>query len=100
MRRRGAHSSRVGGILRGVIKPPVTWCQLLEEEYRELYGAPPLDADAPPRGDDDDDRVRAVNARMHARRPSALCLSGGGIRSSTFALGVLQGLAAVGVLGK
>src|SRR6185503_9251999 len=30
---------------------------------------------------------------------SALCLSGGGIRSATFALGVLQGLARAGVLG-
>lgn len=33
-------------------------------------------------------------ARLHARRRSALCFSGGGIRSSTFSLGILQGLAA------
>jgi hypothetical protein len=34
------------------------------------------------------------------RRPvSALCLSGGGIRSATFNLGVIQGLARAGVLG-
>ncbi|MGH9393171.1 MAG: hypothetical protein ACRD1E_03310 [Terriglobales bacterium] len=32
-------------------------------------------------------------------KPSALCLSGGGIRSATFCLGVLQGLAEKGVLG-
>ena len=31
---------------------------------------------------------------------SALCLSGGGIRSATFALGVLQGLARFGLLGQ
>lgn len=31
---------------------------------------------------------------------SALCLSGGGIRSATFNLGVLQGLARIGLLGK
>lgn len=31
---------------------------------------------------------------------SALCLSGGGIRSATFNLGVLQGLARLGLLGK
>ena len=31
---------------------------------------------------------------------SALCLSGGGIRSATFALGVLQSLARRGLLGK
>jgi hypothetical protein len=31
---------------------------------------------------------------------TALCLSGGGIRSATFALGVLQGLARFGLLGQ
>lgn len=31
---------------------------------------------------------------------SALCLSGGGIRSATFNLGVIQGLAKIGLLGK
>jgi hypothetical protein len=31
---------------------------------------------------------------------AALCISGGGIRSATFALGVLQGLARCGLLGK
>ena len=30
---------------------------------------------------------------------TALCLSGGGIRSATFALGVVQGLARRGLLG-
>ena len=35
-----------------------------------------------------------VIRRLHAARKSALCFSGGGIRSATFALGVLQGLAA------
>lgn len=41
-------------------------------------------------------------ARMHAlppdQRPTALCLSGGGIRSATFGLGVLQSLARSGRL--
>jgi hypothetical protein len=36
---------------------------------------------------------REVLGRLHAARRAALCLSGGGIRSATFALGVLQGLA-------
>ncbi len=35
---------------------------------------------------------------LHAARLKALCLSGGGIRSATFNLGVLQGLAKMGVL--
>jgi hypothetical protein len=40
-------------------------------------------------------RLRAVYERIHKEQPtrSALCLSGGGIRSATFGLGVLQGLA-------
>ena len=33
-------------------------------------------------------------ARLHAGKRTALCFSGGGIRSATFGLGVLQGLAA------
>ena len=77
-------------------KPPVTWCTVLEDEYRALHGDAPLDAAAPT---DPDARLRALHQRIHERGPSALCLSGGGIRSATFALGVLQGLAHVGVLG-
>lgn len=53
--------------------------EILGEEYRVLR------PDAP------DDRPQAPL--------TALCLSGGGIRSATFALGVIQGLAAQGVLG-
>ena len=35
-----------------------------------------------------------VFSRLHGARRSALCFSGGGIRSATFGLGILQGLAA------
>jgi hypothetical protein len=45
-------------------------------------------------------RLAAVYAQLHARRQSALCLSGGGIRSGTFALGLMQGLARHGLLRK
>jgi len=38
-------------------------------------------------------RLAAAHQLLHGRRPSALSLSGGGIRSGTFALGLLQGLA-------
>ena len=34
-----------------------------------------------------------VYSRSHSSQPSALCLSGGGIRSATFSLGILEGLA-------
>ena len=47
-------------------------------------------------------RLKAVFERIHREQPtrSALCLSGGGIRSATFGLGILQGLAACGLLNK
>ncbi|HVT49063.1 MAG TPA: hypothetical protein VHD57_14840 [Vicinamibacterales bacterium] len=35
-----------------------------------------------------------VIGRLHAAKRSAICFSGGGIRSATFGLGILQGLAA------
>src|SRR5882762_242364 len=46
------------------------------------------------------ERLRAVYDRIHAEEPerSALCLSGGGIRSAIFSLGILQGLARHGLL--
>lgn len=74
---------------------PLSWCDALEAEYEALYGVPALDDQAPR---DPDARLRALHARIHARGPSAVCLSGGGVRSATFALGVLQGLAHTGVL--
>jgi hypothetical protein len=49
-------------------------------------------------------KVDTVHLISHYRRihreggPAALCISGGGIRSATFALGILQGLARHGVL--
>ena len=46
----------------------------------------------------DDARLARVFAHAHRRKLAALCLSGGGIRSASFALGVVQGLARQGVL--
>jgi len=79
-----------------VTSPPLPWPEVLADEYRALYGESPA---ADPAPDDPDERLRAIVRRIHERGPSAVCLSGGGIRSATFALGVLQGLAHVGVLG-
>jgi hypothetical protein len=49
-------------------------------------------------------RIGEMPEPADGRRPheplSALCLSGGGIRSATFNLGVLQALARIGLLGK
>jgi dolichol kinase len=51
-----------------------------------------------------DVRLAALYAKIHVQPDgearSAICLSGGGIRSATFALGVLQGLAGSGILSK
>jgi Patatin-like phospholipase len=44
--------------------------------------------------------LRVIYERSASASLSALCLSGGGIRSATFNLGVLQGLAKIGLLGK
>ena len=45
-----------------------------------------------------DVRMAAIVARIHETPTAALCLSGGGIRSGTFSLGVLQALARRGLL--
>ena len=49
-------------------------------------------------------RLGEVYAKLHAKGDSearaALCISGGGIRSATFALGIIQGLANAGILSK
>src|ERR1044071_8493575 len=45
--------------------------------------------------------IRADADHVQGKTPpqrSALCISGGGIRSATFALGALQGLAELGIL--
>jgi hypothetical protein len=88
--------------------PALSYLEVLDDEYWDLKGDAPSDecrrirrayADAC-RGDDEivrDTTERAFRhdliARLHAERRGALCFSGGGIRSATFGLGVLQGLA-------
>jgi patatin-like phospholipase len=47
-----------------------------------------------------DIRLEKLFRKIHRRRLSALCFSGGGIRSATFGLGVLQGLARHGLLDR
>ena len=71
---------------------PSTLCDALAAEYGALR--PDLNLTDQP--------VDEIHARIHAHpRPlSALCISGGGIRSATFALGAVQGLAEAGLLDK
>lgn len=47
-----------------------------------------------------DRRLDVLYAAVREHETAALCLSGGGIRSATFALGVIRGLARHGLLGK
>lgn len=63
--------------------------KVLHEEYNHLY---PDEKLAPEIADD----LNQVIAALHKKERSALCVSGGGIRSATFALGVIQGLAKLG----
>ena len=69
--------------------------QILAEEFTVLHGPLP-----PGTFVDDEDRLPGLYEAIHAlpEKRAALCLSGGGIRSATFALGVLQGLARAGLL--
>lgn len=78
---------------------PLGFDQVLEAELAALRRntAPGSDPSVDP-----ETRLAGVHQAIH-RQPdplSAVCLSGGGVRSATFALGVLQGLAHLGVLGK
>ena len=70
--------------------------RVLEEEFVALHG--PLPASAS--GVGDEARMPALYDAIHelGEKRAALCLSGGGVRSATFALGVLQGLARAGLL--
>jgi hypothetical protein len=76
-------------------KGPFSLATVLEQEYAALHGHQPADSTA-----EEGDRLAALYRHIHhlPRKRTALCLSGGGIRSATFALGVLQGLARLSLL--
>ncbi|MBK8762648.1 MAG: hypothetical protein IPM03_19945 [Sulfuritalea sp.] len=71
--------------------------EALEDEYQYLYDSVPIEVSP-------DEREQELHRRIHGLddddAPWALCLSGGGIRSATFSLGVLQGLASRGLLSR
>ncbi len=71
----------------------------LAAEYRKL---PHPSLREYPTAGENRDRLTAIYELIHhlPRPRSALCLSGGGIRSATFGLGVLQGLARLKLLDK
>ena len=79
--------------------PSVPLHEVLETEFAVLHGKLPPDY---PSSSDANVRLTAIWAAVHElpEKRAALCISGGGIRSATFGLGVLQGLARCGLLDK
>lgn len=73
---------------------PLSTADMLRAEFAHVLGDERW-AEASP---SDDEFWQRMHALPVDRRPSALCLSGGGIRSATFSLGVLQWLAQKGQL--
>lgn len=77
--------------------------EVLLEELKQIKGErgeAGKESDYLVEGGDREERFFNILPLLHGARLSTLCLSGGGIRSATFNLGVLQGLARTGVLGK
>jgi len=82
--------------------------EILLDEYRYLHDREPERADGrawPVWGNlqtraEQDAARKELYAALHRPRRSAFCLSGGGIRSATFGLGVAQRLARLGLLGQ
>src|SRR6201993_1036600 len=73
--------------------------EVLETEFGALHGKLPPDY---PKLTEPNARLTAIWAAVHAlpEKRAAFCISGGGIRSATFGLGILQGLARCGLLEK
>jgi hypothetical protein len=71
--------------------------EVLEAEFAALHGELPADY---PDSTESETRLKAFYAAVHKEKHAALCISGGGIRSATFGLGILQGLARCGLLDK
>jgi hypothetical protein len=78
-----------------MMSEPLGLYEVLSDEYVRLHDQPP-----PADSGSEAENLKGLFAAIH-RLPkprTALCISGGGIRSATFALGVIQRLARVGVL--
>jgi predicted acylesterase/phospholipase RssA len=77
-------------------RPVVTLAMALCDEFRAIHGE-----DVPSATDHSTDAVeRSYRLAAAAKEQAALCLSGRGIRSAAFSLGVLQALARKGLLAR
>ncbi len=75
-------------------RPVCTLARALWGEFEAIHGEPqPAMTDHSP-----DREQQTYHVAAAAKRQAALCLSGGGIRSAAFSLGVLQALARKGLL--
>src|SRR2546423_7496412 len=79
--------------------PSLLLHEVLEAEFIALHGDLPPDYS---KSSDMPTRLKAIWSAIHdlPEKRAALCISGGGIRSATFGLGILQGLARCGLLEK
>src|SRR5947207_3826659 len=73
--------------------------EVLEAEFVALHGELPSDY---PGSSESKARLKALYDAIHGLKETCarLCIAGGGIRSATFGLGILQGLARCGLLEK
>src|ERR1700720_3209960 len=73
--------------------------EVLEAEFVALHGELPSDYRS---SSEPETRLKGLWDAIHGLKDkrAALCISGGGIRSATFGLGILQGLARCGLLNK
>src|SRR6476619_4106240 len=71
-----------------VPRPVSTLAGALWDEYAAIHGKPRIDSDA----HGPQSALDAYYKAASAENQTALCLSGGGIRSAAFSLGVLQEL--------
>ncbi len=79
--------------------PSLPLHEVLESEFVALHGKLPADY---PSLAEPETRLKAFWAAVHGlkEKRAALCISGGGIRSAIFGLGILQGLARCGLLDR
>ena len=79
-----------------VPRPVSTLAGALWEEFTTIHGKPRVDGEA----SGPDAALKSYFAAALRQKQAALCLSGGGIRSAAFSLGVLQALARHNLLGR
>jgi len=79
---------------------PMRTSEVLSVELEAIFGGDAVRElnRAMAAGGNEEDRLEQVQIAARQLGPVALCLSGGGIRSAAFALGVVQGLAKAGLL--